>query len=324
MRGAGTVNLCERQRAMVSMIRRKIGFGAILVGVLSLAACNGTPTEPLTVPSPQLSTGAELESPPVATPPGLLVSVDWLAENRTRPNVVVVHVGTLANYNQGHVPGAWFVNLASLQSTRNGIPIELNPPDVLRSVLEAAGVSTSQHVIVTGDAALAAARGFLVLEYLGHPSVHLLDGGRAAWQAAYGLSTEAASAARPGRMVTPVRDERLVTVDWVQARLNDPRVDLIDARPATDFAVSRIPGAASLPWTQLVESTAMPRLRPVSELRALYAQAGADASDEVVAYCTSGMMSSMGYFVARYLGYRVRLYEGSMLEWTALGLPVEP
>ena len=41
-------------------------------------------------------------------------------------------------------------------------------------------------------------------------------------------------------------------------------------------------------------------------------------------YCTSGMMSSMGYFVARYLGYRVRLYDGSMLEWTALRLPLEP
>lgn len=309
---------------MTSMMRTRIGFGTILAGVLALVACNGSPTEPLAVPSPQPAAGSELEAPPVATPPGLLVSVDWLAENRTRPNVVVLHVGTLANYNLGHVPGAWFVNLASLQSTRNGIPFELNPPDVLRSVLEAAGVATSQHVIVTGDAALAAARGFLILEYLGHPSVHLLDGGRAAWQAAYGLSTEAASAARPGRMVTPVRDDRLVTADWVQARLGDPGVELIDARPATDFAISRIPGAASLPWTQLVESTAMPRLRPVTELRALYAQAGAEASEEVVAYCTSGMMSSMGYFVARYLGYRVRLYEGSMLEWTALGLPVEP
>lgn len=310
--------------SMMSVIRTRIGFGAILAGVLSLVACNGTPTEPVPVPSLQPASGSELESPPVATPPGLLVSVNWLAEHRTRPNVVVLHVGSLATYNQGHVPGAWFVNLASLQSTRNGIPVELNPPDVLRSVLEAAGVTTSQHVIVTGDGALAAARGFFVLEYLGHPSVHLLDGGRAAWQAAYGLSTEAASAERPGRMVTPVRDDRLVTADWVQARLEDPRVDLIDARPATDFAVSRIPGAASLPWTQLVESTAMPRLRSVPELRALYAQAGADPSDEVVAYCTSGMMSSMGYFVARYLGYRVRLYEGSMLEWTALGLPVEP
>jgi thiosulfate/3-mercaptopyruvate sulfurtransferase len=308
--------------SMMSLMRPNVVRGGILAAVLA-AGCNGTPTEPVPVPSPQLATASELERPPVATPPGLLVPVEWLAENRTRANVVVLHVGTLANYNQGHVPGAWFVELASLQSTRNGIPIELNPPEVLRSVLEAAGVSTSQHVIVTGDTALSAARGFFVLELLGHPSVHLLDGGRAAWQAAYGLSTEPASADRPGRMVTPVRD-RLVTVDDVQAQLGNPRVHLIDARPPTDFAVSRIPGATSLPWTQLVESTAMPRLRPVPELRALYAQAGAEASGEVVAYCTSGMMSSMGYFVARYLGYRVRLYDGSMLEWTALGLPVEP
>lgn len=305
---------------MMSLMRTTSVTGAIVAGMLSVG-CNGTPTEP--VPSAQTPPASELERPPVATPPGLLVSVDWLAENRTRPNVVVLHVGTLANYNQGHVHGAWFVDLGSLQSTRNGVPLELNPPEALRSVLEAAGVTTSQHVIVTGDAALPAARGFFVLEYLGHPSVHLLDGGRAAWQAAYGLSTETASADRPGRMVTPVRD-RLVPVDWVQAHLEDPGIRLIDARPSADFGVSRIPGAVSLPWTQLVESTAMPRLRPVAELRALYAQAGAEPSDEIVAYCTSGMMSSMGYFVARYLGYRVRLYDGSMLEWTALGLPVEP
>ena len=306
---------------MMSVLRTKVVIGAIF-GAVSVAGCNGTPTEPGPLTSAQ-GPASDLGIPPVATPPGVLVSVDWLAEHRTRPNVVVLHVGALAAYNQGHVPGARFVNLASLQSTRNGVPLELNAPEVLRSVLEAAGVGTSQHVVVTGDGPLPAARGFFILEYLGHPSVHLLDGGRAAWQAAYGLSTEAATAERPGRMVTPVRDDRLVTAAWVQASLGDPRIKLLDARPPTDFAASRIPGASSLPWTQLVESTAMPRLRPVPELRALFAQTGAEASDQVVTYCTSGMMSSMSYFAARYLGYRVRLYEGSMLEWTALGLPLE-
>src|SRR5687768_10520027 len=308
---------------MKSMMRTKVVIGTVLGAVLAVAGCSGTPTEPGPVPSAQSLAASDLDRRPVASPPGLLVSVDWLAENRTRPNVVVLHVGALAAYNQGHVPGAWFVNLAALQSTRNGVPVELNPPEVLRSVLEAAGVTTSQHVVITGDGPLPAARAFFILEYLGHPSVHLLDGDRAAWQAAYGLSTAAAAADRPGRVVTPVRDERLVTVDWVKANRGNPRVELLDARPATDFAAGRIPGAASLPWTQLVESTAMPRLRPVPELRALFAQTGADASDEVVTYCTSGMMSSMSYFAARYLGYRVRLYDGSMLEWTALGLPLE-
>jgi thiosulfate/3-mercaptopyruvate sulfurtransferase len=305
-------------------MRTKIWIGATLATLLAVVGCDRVPTEPSPVLSQPFAAASELEHPPVATPPGLLVSVNWLTENRTRPNVVVLHVGSLAGYNQGHVPGAWFVNLASLQSNQNGVPAILNPPNVLRSVLEAAGVTTSQHVVVTGDGPLPAARGFFILEYLGHPSVHLLDGGRAAWQAAFGLSTEPASAARPGRMVTPVRTDRLATADWVRARLGDPGVVLLDARPAGAFGVSRIPGAASLPWTELVESTAMPRLRSVPELRALFAQAGADAPDEVVTYCTSGLMSSMSYVVARYLGYNVRLYDGSMLEWTALGLPLEP
>jgi thiosulfate/3-mercaptopyruvate sulfurtransferase len=302
----------------------RLWIGPTLAALLAVAGCDRAPTEPSPVAPPQPGAATEIVHSPVATPPGLLVSVTWLAENRTHPNVVVLHVGTPAGYSAGHVPGAWFVNLASLQSTQNGVPVMLNPPDVLRSVLEAAGVTTSQHVIVTGDGPLPAARGFFILEYLGHPSVHLLDGGRAAWQAAYGLSTEPASAERPGGMATPVREDRLATADWVEAQLGEPRVVLLDARPSTDYSVSRIPGAVSLPWTQLVESTAMPRLRSVPELRAVYAQAGADARDQAVTYCTSGMMSSMSYFVARYLGYNVRLYDGSMLEWTALGLPLEP
>ena len=212
-------------------------IGATLATLLAAVGCDRAPTEPSAVPSQQLAAAPELERPPVATPPGLLVSVNWLAENRTRPNVVVLHVGSLATYNLGHVPGAWFVNLGSLQSTQNGVQSMLNPPDVLRSVLEAAGVTTSQHVIVTGDGPLPAARGFFILEYLGHPGVQLLDGGRAAWQAAFGLSTDPASAARPGRMVTPVRTNRLVTADWVQARLGGPGVTLLDARPAGAFGV---------------------------------------------------------------------------------------
>jgi thiosulfate/3-mercaptopyruvate sulfurtransferase len=316
----------EAGREVPMQSLRWFRMSVALSGSLFLWACGDgrSPAVPSSLDDGALLPEAATHAPPVATPSGLLVSVDWLAEHRGRPNVAVLHVGTAAAYNAGHVPGAWFVDLAALQSTQNGIPVMLNPPDVLRGVLEAAGVATSQHVIVTGDGPLQAARAFFILEYLGHPSVHLLDGGRAAWQAAFGLSTGSAVAERPGRLATPVRADRLATADWVEARLGDPRVVLLDARPAVNFAVSRIPGASSLPWTQLVESTAMPRVRSVPELRTLFAEAGTDTAHEVVAYCSSGMMSSVSYFVARYLGHNVRLYDGSMLEWTALGLPLEP
>jgi 3-mercaptopyruvate sulfurtransferase SseA len=254
----------------------RIWTGATLATLLAVVGCDRLPTEPS--PCRRSSCGcAGARARPSPPRPGLLVSVNWLAENRTRPNVVVLHVGTLAAYNQGHVPGAWFVNLASLQSTQNGVPVMLNPPDVLRSVLEAAGVTTSQHVIVTGDGPLPAARGFFILEYLGHPSVHLLDGGRAAWQAAFGLSTEPASADRPGRMVTPVRATGWRRLTGCRRGSGSPgSCCSTRGRPATS-PCRGFPGAASLPWTQLVESTAMPRLRSVPELRALFSQAGADA-----------------------------------------------
>jgi thiosulfate/3-mercaptopyruvate sulfurtransferase len=302
-------------------MRTRTRFIATAAAVL-LAACEQLPpTEPLL---PQAAVGGrDLAHVPVATRPELLVTVDWLARHLGRPNVVVLHIGTSANYAAGHVPGARLVELAALQTTINDVPFTLRAPDMLRAAFEAAGVSTSDHVIVTGDGPLPAARGFFVLEYLGHPRVALLDGGRAAWQAAFGLSTTPSSAARPGRLVTPLRESRFASALEVLAALGADDVVRIDARPTADFNAARIPGAVSLPWTQLVTSTAMPLLRPVPQLRALYAGTGATVRDDVVTYCTSGMMSSVAYFVARYLGYHVQLYDGSMLEWTALGLPLE-
>jgi thiosulfate/3-mercaptopyruvate sulfurtransferase len=296
---------------------------AIAAAAMLLVGCEQLPpTEPSPVVQAAVS-GNSLAHVPVATRPELLVSVDWLARHQTRPNVKVLHVGTRANYDLGHVPGAFLVELSALQTTVDGVPFTLRPPEVLRSVLEDAGVSTSDHIVVTGDGPLQAARGFFVLEYLGHPRVALLDGGRAAWQSAFGLSTAPALAGRSGRLVTPVRQDRLATAGTVLNALGVSRVVLLDARPASDFNNARIPGALSLPWSQLVISSAMPLLRPTPQLRALYAATGATVRDDVITYCTSGMMSSMAYFVARYLGYDVQLYDGSMLEWTARGLPLE-
>lgn len=39
------------------------------------------------------------------------------------------------------------------------------------------------------------------------------------------------------------------------------------------------------------------------------------------AYCMVGMRASVVYFVARYLGYDARLYDGSIVDWGRRGLP---
>jgi thiosulfate/3-mercaptopyruvate sulfurtransferase len=45
----------------------------------------------------------------------------------------------------------------------------------------------------------------------------------------------------------------------------------------------------------------------------------------VVVYCHTGVQASWDYFVARYLGYQVKLYDGSFIDWSRRGpeFPVE-
>jgi thiosulfate/3-mercaptopyruvate sulfurtransferase len=289
---------------------RRILLSCMVIPALIAAGCDRSPTEPTLTPNPDL-----------------LVSTEWLASRLQDPAVVVVHVGTQANFNAGHIPGARFVNLGSLQGTRDGVPFMLNDVAVLREAFEAAGVAGTSHVVVYGDGPLQAARGFFVLDYLGHPRVSLLDGGKAVWAAESRPMSATASPVTRGSWTPAPRADRLVTAAWIRDRLQDTRTVLIDARPTADYAgevaptaqlprPGHIPGASNVPWSQLVVSTEMPKLRARAELETLLGATGARPGVAVVTYCTSGMMSSVAYFAARYLGHDVKLYDGSWFDWS--------
>jgi 3-mercaptopyruvate sulfurtransferase SseA len=50
---------------------------------------------------------------------------------------------------------------------------------------------------------------------------------------------------------------------------------------------------------------------------------GRHAGDTVATYCWVGYRASMTYFIARYLGYPVKLYDGSYQDWQQRKLPVK-
>jgi hypothetical protein len=70
-------------------------------------------------------------------------------------------------------------------------------------------------------------------------------------------------------------------------------------------------------WVQNL--TATPRqMKAGTDLLGLYQQAGVTPDKEIVVYCRTGMRASHTYFALRLLGYpRVRLYDGSYVEWAA-------
>jgi thiosulfate/3-mercaptopyruvate sulfurtransferase len=104
---------------------------------------------------------------------------------------------------------------------------------------------------------------------------------------------------------------------------------LLDARPPQEFAgavrseavpaAGHIAGAHSLYWKQLIQSEAVPALRDSSELQREFREAGAAPGKLIVTYCRTGVQSSFDYFVAKYLGYKAAMYDGSVFEWVYSG-----
>lgn len=264
----------------------------------------------------------------------MLVTTDWLSQHLTDPKIVVLHVaGNRTSYDAGHVPGARFVSLSELAVTRDGVPNELPSAADLKKLLEAVGVSDDSRVILySGDASvLPATRAFFTFDYLGHgDQAALLDGGLEKWRTEGRTLTKDAATAAQGHFTPQPKPDLVVQMDAVKQMSSKPASSspevLLDVRSAADFhgeKGSHIPGAVNAFWMENQAGRENQALKSDAELRKLYETIGVTPDKRVVTYCNSGMQASQSYFTLKYLGYDVRMYDGSMSEWNAKGGPVE-
>lgn len=269
----------------------------------------------------------------------VLVSGEWLARHLDEDHVVVLHADMRRDgYDEGHIPGASFLDMGEL--VWEGDPAwgtEMTSPERIEDALEAAGVHDGlHHIVVYGANPLFAARAFMTMEVMGlRGRVALLDGGLGGWvEDGRPLSTDVPAVTRGDVTLAPV-DDVLVSADWIHARLDDPSIALVDARPDDEYTGAdggmggmtnpgHIPGARQMYWEELIESRELPRLHDQSVLRDLFEEARADENDTVVAYCMVGWRASFTYFAARLLGYETKFYDGSWHDWgTREDLPFE-
>jgi thiosulfate/3-mercaptopyruvate sulfurtransferase len=259
--------------------------------------------------------------------PHLLVTADWLATQiHDGAPVVVLHVGTDREaYAGNHIPGARFLALQEIVVTGDGNLNQLPDASHLAEVFRRLGVGDQSGVVLYGDP-LPAARAFFTLDYLGHGErIALLDGGLAAWRAAGHSVSNQPAEVEPAPFTPRAQPDRVVDAAWVHRHLGDDGITLIDARPTAQYdgtetgGVERpghIPGAHNLFWQTMLRSPELPLLRDAGELHELFASAGAAPGRTVVVYCRTGVQASMLYFVARYLGYEVKMYDGSFQDWS--------
>ena len=274
--------------------------------------------------------------------PEAIVSTAWVAERLRDPSVVVVEVNSdlAEGYEMGHVPGAvgWGLHTDMEHPIRRDIPDAAQ----IEALMGRSGVRTDSMVVLYGDGNNRSATwAFWVMKYHGHQDVRIMNGGRKKWI----LEGRPVSmtppepkpteyrAGTPDPSVRAMKDYVVESIDRTGVKLLDTRTieeycGQLTSAPGTPqpdiYRKGRIPGAVHVPWDDAASADGA--FKPVDELRQMYADAGVEAADEVIAYCRLGVRASYAWFVLKYaLGFeQARTYDGSWTEWgNSAGLPIE-
>jgi thiosulfate/3-mercaptopyruvate sulfurtransferase len=211
---------------------------------------------------------------------------------------------------QGHIPGASFLDvdedLSDLSVAGQGRH-PLPSAERFAAAAERAGIGDGVYAIAYGTMG-GAERLWWLLRHFGHEDCAVLSHGIDDWLGPLSTGEEDVE-----RAVFTPRERVGDTIDAeeLSGRLGDPRLVLVDARLPSrwrgeenpiDKVPGRIPGALNAPWNE-----DLPEL----------------SDGEVVAYCGSGVTSSVTVHRLALAGREARLYPGSWSQWEMLDLPME-
>ncbi|WP_028614717.1 sulfurtransferase [Halopseudomonas pelagia] len=232
------------------------------------------------------------------------------------------------DFAAGHIPGARYLHLDDDLSARV-VPgttgrHPLPAPGVLQARLQRAGLNNADQVVVYDDGAgLFAARLWWLLRWLGHTQVKVLDGGLQAWiQAGLPISQETPRPIAEGNFSGQPDNSKLIEAAEIMQRLDDPAMQLLDARGPARFrgevepldpVAGHIPGAVNLPCADNVGADGH-WLSP-QQLAERFAPLSRSEQERVV-YCGSGVTACHTILAAIEAGLpEPRLYAGSWSEW---------
>jgi thiosulfate/3-mercaptopyruvate sulfurtransferase len=213
-------------------------------------------------------------------------------------------------YLEGHIPGAAFLDVDEDLSDLSVVGRGRHPlPSAERFAAAAGRAGIGEGVFVVAYGSMGGAeRLWWLLRHFGHDDCAVLDGGLEAW---LGPLTTGGEEIEPAVFTPRERVGDTIDAEEIARRLDDPQLVLVDARlPARwrgeqnpiDKVPGRIPGALNEPWNE-----ELPEL----------------PEGEVVAYCGSGVTSSVTVHRLALAGREVRLYPGSWSQWETLDLPIE-
>ena len=260
----------------------------------------------------------------------LLLSTESLAGQLEDSSLVLLHYGMKSEYRKEHIPGARYADIWDFlteddQGIRNEIPQEKE----LQKALESLGIHRHSRIVIYYENASAiprAARLFYTLEYAGFAGrVAMLQGGLLYWKEEQRPLSSQKPDFEEDHVNLNMNENVRASKEEVVSGLEEENTVVVDARPSERFygyeedtnspRQGHIPGAVNLPYDKLTRDEQTHLFKESEELRQLLEDRGIPEGKKMIVYCGSGIWASSLYFIARYLGYEVQMYDASFQEW---------
>lgn len=262
------------------------------------------------------------------------VTTDWLAKHLHDPDVVVIDASWYmpneprdprAEYLESHIAGAVFFGIDEIADRKTDLPHMLPLPEQFGAQVGALGIADTDTLVIYDELGLRSSpRVAWTFEVMGARDVRILEGGGAKWRAE-GRSLQSGDSKRKPQTFNAVYDSRRVANLMQVAQYSGTGSrQIVDARSAERFAGTapepraglrggHIPGSRNLPFPEVVRDG---KLKPVAELRDIFARAGVDLDKPMVMSCGSGLTAAVIGLAAEAAGAKqVAIYDGSWTEW---------
>jgi thiosulfate/3-mercaptopyruvate sulfurtransferase len=265
-----------------------------------------------------------------------LVSTDWLANNLGNPAISILdgtyHLPTTgrdaaAEFALKHLPDAVRFDIDDICDKDDALPHMIPSAELFASKVSALGITNEHRVIVYDVYGMqSAARTWWMFRVFGHDNVTVLNGGLPKWEAEGRPITAATAPRSVSCFQANFRPQLVHGIDDVRRIVDTGGSQIIDARSTGRFnavepeprAVMRsghMPGAFSLPFTELLDAPHR-TFKDIDSIRERVRAANIDVDKPVTISCGSGVTAcavSLGLFL---IGKKdASVYDGSWSEW---------
>ncbi len=277
------------------------------------------------------------ETPPEEAPPGPLVTGEWLHANLEQRRVRVLDVrgrhpssplahAKRAEYADGHVPGAVFVNWErDFVDVTDPVPYQVASAHAFAARAGELGIADGDLIVTYDDYyGIFAARVAWSFRLYG-ADARVLDGGWRTWVDEDRPVTTSVVEREPAAFAARVRPLLCRTVDEVELARSSGAT-LVDARPRHLFlgesgvpGTGHIPGALCLPYQELVDGATGLFASPAA-IERLLRDAGLDPARpprELITTCGTGVSATVALIALELVGvHGAGVYDGAFSEWS--------